>query len=167
LLVILDDLRWPNLCLVWVNPDVTKGTSLAQKIPALIEFDVDFLEALAILFGESSPLPIQSVFFSNKALNVIENGLILEWIFHDGLFSRGHFYLTSAPKLRSTDADGDMPLQDHSGSCTGMKSVACTVEHKLHPNTFQGAGALESATHLVACVRKTEADAPCCQLFGQ
>ena len=38
LLIILDDLRRANLRVVRVTPDVAKGTSLAQEVPALIQF---------------------------------------------------------------------------------------------------------------------------------
>ena len=36
---------------VRVKPDVAKGTSLAQKVPALIQFDLDLHEPLTISFG--------------------------------------------------------------------------------------------------------------------
>ena len=43
LLIILDDLRRANFRFVRVKPDVAKGTALAQEVPALIQFDLDFL----------------------------------------------------------------------------------------------------------------------------
>lgn len=61
LLIILDDLWRANLRVVRVKPDIAKGTSLAQEVPALIQFDLDFLEPLKIGFGEF-PLLVQSVF---------------------------------------------------------------------------------------------------------
>ena len=51
LLIILDDLRRANFRFVRVEPDVAKGTSLAQEVPALIQFDLDLREPLTISFG--------------------------------------------------------------------------------------------------------------------
>jgi len=51
LLIILDDLRRANLRFVWVIPNVAQGTSLAQEVPALIQFDLDLREPLTIGFG--------------------------------------------------------------------------------------------------------------------
>ena len=81
LLIILDDLRRANFRFVRVKPDVAKGTSLAQKIPALIQFDLDLPEPLTIGFVEC-PLLVQSVFFCDQVLNVFEDGLILGVILH-------------------------------------------------------------------------------------
>jgi len=36
------------LRLVWVKPDIAKGTSLAHEVPALIQFDLDLREPLTI-----------------------------------------------------------------------------------------------------------------------
>jgi len=100
------------LRVVWVKPDVSKGTSLAQEVPALIQFDLDFLEPLTIGFGEC-PLPVQSVFLFDKALNIIEDRLILDLILHGSLFHRGcdrngYNLCYAHPKLRSTDAQGNL-----------------------------------------------------------
>jgi hypothetical protein len=84
LLIILDDLRGANFRFIGVKPDIAKGASLAQEVPALIQFDLDFLEPLTVGFGEY-PLPVQSVFLCDKALNMIEDRLILDWILHEGL----------------------------------------------------------------------------------
>ncbi len=51
LLIILDDLRRANFRFVRIKPYVAKGTSLAQEIPALIQFDLDLRESLTISFG--------------------------------------------------------------------------------------------------------------------
>ena len=51
LFIILDDLWWANFRFVWIKPDVAKGTSLPQEVPALIQFDLDLREPLAISFG--------------------------------------------------------------------------------------------------------------------
>src|ERR1700675_1361306 len=67
LLIILDDLRRANFRFVRIKPDVAKGTSLAQEVPALIQFDLDLREPLTISFGVC-PLLVQSVFLCDKAL---------------------------------------------------------------------------------------------------
>ena len=82
LLIILDDLRRANFRFVRIKPDVTKGTSLAQEVPALIQFDLDLREPLTIGFGEH-PLLVQSVFLCDKVLNMIEDRLIFILIFHE------------------------------------------------------------------------------------
>ena len=42
LLIILDDLWWTNLSFIRVLPCSAKGTSLTQKIPALVQFNLYF-----------------------------------------------------------------------------------------------------------------------------
>ena len=88
LLIILDDLRRANLRVLRVEPDIAKGTSLAQEIPALIQFDLDLREPLTIALGKL-PLVVQSVFLCDKALNIIEDRLIPDLILHERLLSRG------------------------------------------------------------------------------
>ncbi len=73
---------------VRIKPDVAKGTSLAQEVPALIQFDLDFREPLTVGFGVC-PLLVQSVFLCNKVLNVIEDRLIFDLILHESLLPRG------------------------------------------------------------------------------
>jgi hypothetical protein len=51
LLIILDNLRRANFRFVLVKPDVAEGTSLAQEVPALIQFNLDLREPLPIAFG--------------------------------------------------------------------------------------------------------------------
>lgn len=82
LLIILDDLGRANFRFVRVKPDVTKSASLAQEVPALIQFDLDFRKPLTIDFREC-PLLVQSVFLCGQLLNVFENGLILGVILHN------------------------------------------------------------------------------------
>jgi hypothetical protein len=89
LLIILDDLRRTNLRILGVEPDIAKGTSLAQEVPALIQFDLDLREPLAIGLGKF-PLVVQSVFLCDKALNIIEDRLIPDLILHESLLSRGY-----------------------------------------------------------------------------
>jgi len=75
-------LRRANFRFVGVNADVAKSTSLAQQVPALIQLDLNFFEAFAIGLRES-PLSVQSVLLCDKALNVIEDRLIFDVIFHE------------------------------------------------------------------------------------
>ena len=88
LLIILDDLRRANFCVVRVKPDIAKGTSLAQEVPALIQFDLNVREPLPIGLGKF-PLLVQSLFLCNKALNIIKDWLIPDLILHESLLSRG------------------------------------------------------------------------------
>ncbi len=88
LLIILDDLRRANFRFVRIKPDVAKGTSLAQEVPALVQFDLDLREPLTIGFGVC-PLLVQSVFLCDKLLNMIEDRLILDLILHESLLQRG------------------------------------------------------------------------------
>jgi len=89
LLIILDDLRRANLRVLRVEPDIAKGTSLAQEVPALIQFDLDLREPLTIGLGKFSML-VQSLFLCDKALNIIEDRLIPDLILHESLLSRGY-----------------------------------------------------------------------------
>jgi hypothetical protein len=79
--IILDNLRRATFCVVRVKADLTKGPSLAQEIPALIEFDLDLREPLPIGFGMCR-LFVQSVFFCDKALNMGEDRLVFGLIVH-------------------------------------------------------------------------------------
>ena len=88
LLIILDDLRRANFRLVRIKPDVAKGSSLAQEIPALIQFDPDLREPLPVGFGMGPEL-MQTVLFFDQALNVIEDRLIFDLILHENLLQRG------------------------------------------------------------------------------
>jgi carotenoid cleavage dioxygenase-like enzyme len=84
LLVILDDLRGADLSVVRVEPDVAKSAPLSQKIPALIQFDLELGEPLPIGFRKRRFL-VQPVFLRNQLLNVVEDGLILGMILHRSL----------------------------------------------------------------------------------
>jgi hypothetical protein len=77
LLIILDNLWRANFCVVRVKPDLTEGTTLAQEVPTLIEFDLDLREPLPIGFGVC-PFLVQSMFLFDEALNIIEDRLILD-----------------------------------------------------------------------------------------
>jgi len=77
----LDNLWRANFCVVRVKPDLTEGTTLAQEVPALIEFHLNLQEPLPIGFGLCRFL-LQSVFLFDEALNITGNRLILNLIFH-------------------------------------------------------------------------------------
>jgi hypothetical protein len=81
-------LRRANFRFVRIKSDVAKGTSLAQEVPALIQFDLDLREPLTIGFGVCPSL-VQSVFLCNKVLNMIEDRLIFALILHESLLPRG------------------------------------------------------------------------------
>jgi hypothetical protein len=99
LLIILDDLRRANLRVVRVKPDIAKSTSLTQEVPALVQFDLDFLEPLTIGLGECLLL-VQSVFLCDKVLNVIEDRLIFDLILHESLLPLGCDWNGQALMLR-------------------------------------------------------------------
>jgi hypothetical protein len=81
LLIIFNNLKRTNFRLVRVKADLTKSASLTQEVPALIELNLDLLEPLAIGLGVC-PLLVRSMFFCDKALNMIEDHLILDFIVH-------------------------------------------------------------------------------------
>lgn len=83
LLIILHDLRRADFRFVRVIAGVAERTSLAQEIPALIQFDVEFCEPLTFGLGKC-PLLVQSVFLRDKTLNVIKDRLIVGVMLHEG-----------------------------------------------------------------------------------
>jgi hypothetical protein len=100
------------LRVVRVEPDITKGTSLAQEVPALIQFNLDLREPLTIGLGEF-PLLVQSLFLSDKALNIIEDRLIPELILHESLLSRGYARNGHDCMLRPTETGVNGTSQRH------------------------------------------------------
>jgi len=116
LLIFLDDLRRANFRFVRVKPDVAKGTSLTQEVPALIQFDLDLREPFTIGFGVS-PLLVQSVLLCDKALNMIEDRLIFGLILHDSFLQRGRDRNNQALMLRppETAVNRCSDPQDDSG----------------------------------------------------
>ena len=84
LLVVFDDLRRAHLRVVRVESNVAKSAPLSQKVPALIQFDLDLREPLPIRLRKR-PFLVQSVFLRNTLLNVVEDGLILGMILHRSL----------------------------------------------------------------------------------
>lgn len=85
----LDDIRRANFRFVRIKPDVTKGTPLAQEIPALIQFDPDLGEPFPISSGMRPEL-VQSMLLLDQALNVIEDRLIFDLILHENLLRHGY-----------------------------------------------------------------------------
>jgi len=61
LFVFLHDLGRAQVRFVWIVPRLSEGSTLAQKIPALIQLDIEFLQTLAIGICQR-PLPIQAMF---------------------------------------------------------------------------------------------------------
>jgi hypothetical protein len=92
-------LQRANLRVVRITPDVAKGTSLAQEVPALIQFDLDLHEPLTISCGVCLLL-VQSVFLFDKTLNMIEDRLIFDLILHESLLPRGCDWNGQALMLR-------------------------------------------------------------------
>ena len=88
LLIHPDDLRRANFRFVRIKPDVAKGASPAQEVPALIRFDLDLREPFTTGLGKC-PLPVQSVFLCDEVLNMIEDRLIFDLILHESLLHRG------------------------------------------------------------------------------
>jgi hypothetical protein len=82
-----------------VEPDIAKSPSLAQEVPALIQFDLELREPLTIGMGKFALL-VQSLFLCDKALNIIEDRLIPLLILHQSLLSHRYdrepaqFYVT-------------------------------------------------------------------------
>lgn len=73
---------------VRVKSDVAKGTSLAQEVPTLIQFDLNLREPFTIGLG-ACPLLVQSVFLCDKVLNMSEDRQIFDLILHESLLPRG------------------------------------------------------------------------------
>jgi hypothetical protein len=81
LLVILDDLRWTDVRLVRITPGVAQRAALAQEIPALIQFDFNVRQPIAIGICER-PLPIEMMLFCNEPLDMIKHGLVCGLLIH-------------------------------------------------------------------------------------
>ena len=133
LLIILDDLRRANLRFVRVKPDVAKGTSLAQEVPALIQFDLDFREPLTIGFGVC-PLFVQSVLLCDKVLNMIEDRLIFDLIFHESLLPRRCDRNGQTLMLRPPETTVNRCSGQHSGpgvGCQKKENVPGTISQRV------------------------------------
>jgi hypothetical protein len=125
LLIILDDLRRANLRVLRVEPDIAKGTSLAQEIPALIQFDLDLRKPLTIALGKL-PLVVQSVFLCDKALNIIEDRLIPDLILHERLLSRGYDRKEHNFMLRPTQTGVNRTSSRHDVPRDRNTEIFCT-----------------------------------------
>ena len=119
------------MCVVRVEPDIAKGTSLAQEVPALIQFDLDLREPLTIGLGKFSLL-VQSLFLCDKALNIIEDGLIPDLFLHESLLSRGYDPNEHDFRVRPTETG----VNDNSG----QYDVPSEQEHR-DTLTFAARGA--------------------------
>lgn len=87
-LIILDNLRRAHFRFVRILPDVTKSASLAQKVPALVQFDLDLGQPLPIGFAQRSRF-VQSMLLCDQALDMIEDRLIFDVILHESLLEHG------------------------------------------------------------------------------
>lgn len=110
----LDDLRRAHFGFVRVEPNVPKGTSLTQEVPALIEFNLEVGESLAIGFAETFLL-VQPMFFGDQTLNVVEDRLILGLIVHERLLRMDRIETATVTcyaclRSRSTDARHGFPF---------------------------------------------------------
>jgi hypothetical protein len=130
--IILDHLWWANFRFARIKPDVAKGTSLAQEVPALIQFDLDLHEPITIGLVEC-PVLIQSVFLCDKVLNMIEDRLISDLILHESLLQRGCDRNGQALMLRSPETAVNRCSGQHDESCVG-----CQKKENV-PEPFRGA----------------------------
>ena len=117
---------------VRVTPDVAKGTPLAQEVPALIQFDLDLREPLMIGFGVF-PLREQSVFLCHKVLNMIEDRLIFDLIFHESLLHRGCDRNGQASMLRLPETAVNRCSAQHDAPGLGSR------RKRMCPVPFHGA----------------------------
>ena len=88
LLIILDHQQRANFRSARIKPDVAKGTSLAQEVPAPIRLDLDLHDPITISLVEY-PLLVQARFLCDKVPNMIEDRLISDLILHESLLQRG------------------------------------------------------------------------------
>jgi hypothetical protein len=133
LLIILDDLRRANFRFVRIKPDVAKGTSLAQEVPALIQFDLDLREPFTIGLVECRLL-VQSVFLCGKVLNMIEDRLISDLILHESLLQRGCDRNGQALMLRPPETAVNRCSGQHDNpgvGCQKKKNVPETISPRV------------------------------------
>jgi hypothetical protein len=72
-----------------VLPGISERAPPAQKVPALIEFDLNVFQAVqpstvypgGVCVGQTS-LGIESVLFIDKILDMFQHRLVLHWVFH-------------------------------------------------------------------------------------
>jgi len=121
------------LRVVRVKPDVAKGTSLAQEVPTLIQFDLDLREPLTIGFGVF-PLLEQSVFLCHKVLNMIEDRLIFDLILHESLLQHGCDRNGQALMLRPPETAVNRCSGQHDApglGCQKKENVPCTISQRV------------------------------------
>src|SRR6266446_5567943 len=87
LLVVFDDLRRAHLCLVWVTPKLSQGSTLTQQIPALVEFDVYLRQAVTVVIREFT-LCIEPFLLLDQAVDVTQYRLIFALVSHRSLLLR-------------------------------------------------------------------------------
>jgi hypothetical protein len=88
--VALDDSGWPNLCLGRVAAGFPQRAPLSKQIPALVEFDLQVRQSLAVVRGGIAPL-LQLMFFGHQALDMREHRCILVDLLHECLLTMLHW----------------------------------------------------------------------------
>lgn len=81
LLVIFDDFGRAGLGLVGIFTKFAEGAALAEQVPALIEFDFNFVQAQAVVFAERV-LRVKLFLFFHQLIDVAQNGLIAAFACH-------------------------------------------------------------------------------------
>jgi hypothetical protein len=82
LLVFLDDRGWADVRLIRILPGVAQRAPLSEQIPALIELDLDRLEAHLPVVIEVG-LPVQRLFFVDEVFDVPQHAGV-SLVSHDG-----------------------------------------------------------------------------------
>jgi hypothetical protein len=82
LLIVLDNLGWPNAGPIWIAAELASRTPLAQEIPTLIQFHLQRPESLAVTIGELS-LPVQLVLFPHQPLDMRQDRSIAVLLCHE------------------------------------------------------------------------------------
>lgn len=75
LFVIFDNFRRAHFCVVRILPELAQGAALAQKIPALVQFDLQFSETFLVVNAEFS-FTVQLFFLANQSVDVVQNRII-------------------------------------------------------------------------------------------
>jgi hypothetical protein len=89
LFVIFNDFGGTHFCLVRFLAKFSKSAALTQEIPALIELDFQFGEALLVA-DRKFPFAVEAFFFSDEFVDVVEYGLIFVVVCHGLLRIRLH-----------------------------------------------------------------------------
>ncbi len=67
LFVILDNLRRAHFCLIRISPKFPQSLALAQKVPALVQLNLQRIQA-SLIFWASIRAPIKSLLFFHEAV---------------------------------------------------------------------------------------------------